>query len=971
MSKVRHDCMTVMLLVLCVGAATAAGDNCPRTPASVLTDWIHLHLGDAALLANADNAPVKWVSKPGVLELHGSMIIRPITRDDLVAKGVAEADAAVQTARARDRLAPLTTDFVPIHNHIIISLPQGVDENQMSAFLMATGDYQYAEPNWMCYPVAIPNDAFYGSQYAHNLTNSEPAWDITTGSTSVIVAITDTGVVLSHQDLQPNLVSGANSASGSVVPQASGGQVNDINGHGTHCAGIAGARGNNGFGVAGSGWLNRIMPIRVSDLSSGSATSAAIQAGATWAAENGARIVSTSYSGVASSANQNVGFNLRTMYKTLWFWSVGNANTDLGGDAYPDLQIVSSTDTLDRKSWFSNYGQLVDIAAPGSDILATYVPNADSYVYLSGTSMACPYAAGAAGLILSVNTELTAAQVRDILLNSTDDLGTAGEDDMFGRGRVNLGRAVADAYRVSYPQLTLPFADDFESGSFANPRWVYRDTGTSVSTAGVNEPSGLRSANVNAMRRIESNAIRLNVSPANLHPEWASSSYFSSIGGNKIAGQVVINGENRAAVWNKTLAQWSDLHPPGYSASEARAASSMNQAGAVFLPSGSFRAALWSGTASSFVDLHPAGATNSWIEGAGGDQQVGYVFFGRVANASMWTGSAASWVNLHPAGASQSLAHGGDGTQQVGYAKVGAFWVACMWSGSAASWVNLNPPNVLSSRANCAHSGRQGGYVLSETGSRAGIWSGSAATWVELHPAQATGASEVLGMFGEYQVGTAVFGNGYVAGLWKGTASSWEDLAEQLPGSWENTHATGISSDGTYLYISGYGHNNTTGRSEAILWTRPLSPDRVLTYATQARGPAAGESLAVEYLNSTNQWMTLQTVTSTGAAESAFTPRTVAIPSGSTVRHPRFAVRFRSIGNSVGDNWYIDDVRIGLAGTFTCLADFNLDGAVDGSDVPAFLETWALGEALADLSVDGGVDGQDLFLFFERWQAGC
>ena len=477
--------------------------------------------GDAQAARVAGTQPDQYIAVPGEMEFMGELIVRPIQVEDAVAQGMAPAQASAQRDQAIARLAPLVQYTLDVVDHHIIRVPAGVTENEMSQFLMATGQYQYAEPNWRVFPTLVPNDAQYGSQYAHQRMQSEPAWDVTTGNNAVIVAITDTGVRLDHQEFTGRLVSGANSATGTATPQASGGAVDDINGHGTHCAGIAAARGNNAVGVAGVAWTVRIMPVRVSNSTGGSSSSAALQAGAIWAAANGARIVSTSYSGVASASNQTVGAAMRTNNNALWFWAAGNSNVNGGADNYPDLQIVASTDSADAKSSFSNFGPLIDVAAPGSSILSTSNSGPTGYVSLSGTSMACPAAAGAAALILSVNTALSATQVRDILYNNADDLGTAGEDDTFGRGRVNVGRAIADAYRISFPfsAASLPFTEEFASTTIDATRWVFRNTGVIVSANGVNEPSGPNSLQLFSTQRIESNAFNLagNTTPLTLN----------------------------------------------------------------------------------------------------------------------------------------------------------------------------------------------------------------------------------------------------------------------------------------------------------------------------------------------------------------------------------------------------------------------------------------------------------------------
>jgi subtilisin family serine protease len=363
--------------------------------------------------------------------------------------------------------------------------------------------------------LAVPNDTNYGSQYAHQRVNSEPAWNITNGLSTNIVAVTDTGIRTDHVDFAGLLVSGANSASGTAVAQSAGGLVEDINGHGTHCAGIVGAKGNNGTLVAGMSWNNKIMPVRVSNSSGGGSSLAALQAGALWAAQNGARVVSTSYSGVNTASNQTTGATMRSTYNTLWCWAAGNSNADLGADNYADLIIVASTDSADAKSSFSNFGAAIDVAAPGSSILSTYWGSSTATATLSGTSMACPAAAGVLGLIRSVNTSMTAVQARTFLFNNVDDLGAVGEDNIFGLGRINSGKAVADAYRT-FNATSLPFSDNFDSGSLAINKWCYQDTGVTASTGGVAEPSGTFSANVNAAKRLESNAINLSGNSSNI-----------------------------------------------------------------------------------------------------------------------------------------------------------------------------------------------------------------------------------------------------------------------------------------------------------------------------------------------------------------------------------------------------------------------------------------------------------------------
>jgi hypothetical protein len=149
-----------------------------------------------------------------------------------------------------------------------------------------------------------------------------------------------------------------------------------------------------------------------------------------------------------------------------------------------------------------------------------------------------------------------------------------------------------------------------------------------------------------------------------------------------------------------------------------------------------------------------------------------------VNRASIWSGTAASWVDLHPAGASTSYALAIQGGQQAGAAEVGGVRSASLWSGTAASWVNLNPAGSADSIAYGAFAGQQAGY--------------------------------------------ATFGGVAHAGLWSGNAATWEDLSVFLTGSWGDSIAQSIWSDGTTTYVAGFGFNNNTSRDEALLWTRTV-----------------------------------------------------------------------------------------------------------------------------------------------------
>ena len=414
-----------------------------------------------------DASPL-FVAKKGEQEFSGRLIARPLQIDAHLSQGSSATRSVELHAQAITMLqGTLIRTYAEVDEYVI-RVPQGSNENEFARQLMASGLFEYVEPDWILYPVAIPNDPLYGNQWHHPRINAPSAWDHFVGNGTVTIAITDTGIRLDHQDFVGRLVSGANSASGTATPQSSGGNVNDINGHGTHCAGIAAAAGNNGIGVAGIGWNTKIMPIRVTNSSGGSASLSALTAGARWAADNGARVVSTSYSGVSSSSVQTTGAYIKNTRNGVYCWAAGNDNAQRTND-HADVTIVGASTQSDSKASFSAYGPAIDVFAPGVDILSTYHQSSSQYVYASGTSMACPLAAGLAALITGTNPSLTAQQIETILYQTCFDLtaspGGVGNDTYWGWGRIDARAAV----RRSYNDFPTPAASlQVVNGSLAS-----------------------------------------------------------------------------------------------------------------------------------------------------------------------------------------------------------------------------------------------------------------------------------------------------------------------------------------------------------------------------------------------------------------------------------------------------------------------------------------------------------------------
>ncbi len=390
-----------------------------------------------AAFAPAQEAPPAvpaWEEEPGVLEFSGRMIVRPLQEIDLQARGLTAAEARRTHAAAAALLDPWRIRYYADVDEHIVRVPDGLDESTFAALLLGQGLYEYAHPDWICYPLGAPNDPYFGNQWQHVNISSVAGWDIHTGDPSTIAAWIDTGVDLNHPDLAPALVPGYNSVD--KLEQANGGDVQDINGHGTFVGGCIGAVGDNGIGVAGVGWNLSLMPVKTSNLSSGGAYLSDILDGARWAVQNGAKTASASYSGVDNASVGTTGTQIKAD-GGLFFYAAGNAGSDLGSFDYPDTVVVGATDSSDNRASWSNYGTPIDVVAPGVSVWSTTLGG--GYGSGSGTSFSTPIANGVTAMVWSANPFLDPDGAQQILYTSCDNIGSSF---YYGNGRVNLENAL-------------------------------------------------------------------------------------------------------------------------------------------------------------------------------------------------------------------------------------------------------------------------------------------------------------------------------------------------------------------------------------------------------------------------------------------------------------------------------------------------------------------------------------------------
>jgi len=308
--------------------------------------------------------------------------------------------------------------------------------------VQAAGLSRYIEPNRKFQTCFIPNDSYWSYQWGPRKIEADYAWNTTTGDPSVLVAVIDTGTDYDHPDLAANYVPlGYDWVNYDPDPM-------DDNGHGTHCAGIIAAVINNGIGIAGLAQV-QIMAEKGLD-TEGWGTEDDLANAIIHAVDQGADILSNSWGSYGESALIYEAVEYAYDHGVLVVAAAGNdaTSTEHFPAAFDEVIAVTATDEYDNPAWFpgwwgTNFGDWVELAAPGVDIYSTVWD--DSYAYKSGTSMATPHVAGVAALILSQFPSMTRDQVRLQLRFTADDLGNPGFDDYYGYGRINAQKAVEQA----------------------------------------------------------------------------------------------------------------------------------------------------------------------------------------------------------------------------------------------------------------------------------------------------------------------------------------------------------------------------------------------------------------------------------------------------------------------------------------------------------------------------------------------
>ena len=340
---------------------------------------------------------------------------------------------------------------------IVIELGEGAQSLESARKFTKRDEVEYAEPDVVDHAALVPNDTRYSEQWAWPRINAPAAWDLETGETSVVIGIIDSGISMSAAGAldHPDLNDTARITLGTDF--VDGGTPRDMNGHGTHVAGIAAAAGNNATGIAGMNWGSRIYVCRTLD-AGGNGSSAdfadAVEEITDFAVANGLKAVINYSGGGAANQTKLDACNYASSRGMLLCAATGNDNAGpvIWPAAYstivPGVIGVGSTTSADAVSGFSNVGPEVTVVAPGSGILSampTYpvtIPGGVNFGSLDGTSMATPLVSGLAALMWSKNSGKTNAAIKQCLIDSAVKLGTGSFNNAWGNGRVDAEAAL-------------------------------------------------------------------------------------------------------------------------------------------------------------------------------------------------------------------------------------------------------------------------------------------------------------------------------------------------------------------------------------------------------------------------------------------------------------------------------------------------------------------------------------------------
>jgi subtilisin family serine protease len=371
----------------------------------------------------------------------------------------------------------LLGNFARMRNLQILEVPAGETVESLITKYQQSGLVEFAEPDYLVYADAtLPNDSYFTNGLLWGLNNygqnsgtphadidATDGWDVLTSASNIVVAVLDSGIRATHQDLASNMWvnpldggHGYNAFTGTNDPT-------DVDGHGTLVAGVLGAVGNNSIGVCGVAWQVQMMACKC--LSGGTGSDSTVTACIDYALANGAKIINASFDSPTPSLAVSNAIVAAQAAGVIWVASAGNNTYNVEvNPSYPtcygidNIVSVAYTTRTDALGGFSNYGAThVALAAPGDQIYSTfsysdtsYYPPSNLGLNLAGTSFSAPYVSGACALLMAQYPADSYQQTITRLLTSTDPLPSLAGKCRTG-GRLNLRRALRTILVTTIP----------------------------------------------------------------------------------------------------------------------------------------------------------------------------------------------------------------------------------------------------------------------------------------------------------------------------------------------------------------------------------------------------------------------------------------------------------------------------------------------------------------------------------------
>jgi subtilisin family serine protease len=405
------------------------------------------HVPDVDLYAECDDTPGKELGAPDDFACHTIIVSMKVGYGDKVytVEDFPEIECedvrvimVARTPAAKERFSQMLTLTLAIHSKKYVL--------EAVELLKQREDVAFPEPSYYLEPDTIPNDPAYvnGQQWAINKIQLPDAWDVTTGSNTILVGVIDTGIIATHTDFSGKINTALSQCFSPVYSDPFGDEL----GHGTKIAGVIGAATNNSIGIAGVGWNVQLVSLRVESADHKFDANASVAA-VEYATKIGIPVLN--YSGSGSAYNENM-YTAIMNYPGIFICAAGNDNTNIDSAPrypacydLPNIICVGATDSLDTR-WYTSYDSAsnfgansVDLYAPGTNIYTT--TKSGGYANASGTSLAVPHVAGVAALMLSVRPHLTSTDIKSLLMSSVTSSASIASTCVSG-GRLNAYNAL-------------------------------------------------------------------------------------------------------------------------------------------------------------------------------------------------------------------------------------------------------------------------------------------------------------------------------------------------------------------------------------------------------------------------------------------------------------------------------------------------------------------------------------------------